>query len=116
MFNPKFTKSDMFLRGRRPLVQLSLMQCPEDCLVTAVMVTVPLQGNVTQAGPKDTLPAFAACSQVLNSRCGVVSVLSLQAGLLKEQISCSRHLPVLRTHRCCSGEDLPPSGSCELWA
>lgn len=64
MFNPKLTRSDAFLKDRRPLVQLSLMQYPEDCLVTAmaVTVTVPLQGNLTQAGPKHSLPAFAACS------------------------------------------------------
>lgn len=78
MFNPKLTKSDTFLRDRRPLVQISLLQYPEDCLVTAmaVTVTVPLQGNVTYAGPSHSLPAFAACSQVLNSRYGVISAHS----------------------------------------
>lgn len=64
MFNPKLTNSDAFLRDRRPLVQLSLTQYPEDCLVIAmeVTVTVPLQGSLTQAGPKHSLPAFTACS------------------------------------------------------
>lgn len=64
MFQPKLTKSGTFLRDRRPLVQLSLRQYPEDCLVTAMTVTVMvlLQGNLTQAGPRHSLPAFAACS------------------------------------------------------
>lgn len=66
MFQPKLTKSGTFLRDRRPLVQLSLRQYPEDCSVTAMTVTVTvmvlLQGNLTQAGPRHSLPAFAACS------------------------------------------------------
>lgn len=84
------SKRDAFLRDRRPLVKLSLMQNPEDCLVAvgAVRVTVARQGTPTPAGPEHRLPAAAACAWALNSRFKLISVLCLQTGLFKELKSC----------------------------